>query len=55
MSNDVPANRFLVVSCKHCPSIDLGNNLVGHDHSYSKFISKTLQMSEELGKGHLSG
>mmetsp|Transcript_863 Transcript_863/g.2032 ORF Transcript_863/g.2032 Transcript_863/m.2032 type:complete len:234 (+) Transcript_863:571-1272(+) len=52
MSNNVSTDRLRrVLSKRH--SIWIGNDLIGHEHSHAKLLSKTSQLPQELSKLHL--
>eukprot|EP01126_Amoeba_proteus_P056079 TRINITY_DN7008_c0_g1_i3.p1 TRINITY_DN7008_c0_g1~~TRINITY_DN7008_c0_g1_i3.p1 ORF type:complete len:338 (+),score=48.61 TRINITY_DN7008_c0_g1_i3:465-1478(+) len=54
MSHDIATNRFLVVGTEHGGPVHRGHHLVGHHHSYTKFICKFQNRAKELCQVHLS-
>lgn len=55
MSDDVAANRLLVVCCEHSSSVDLRNDLVSHHYCHSKLVREALEVAQEFGQTHLAG
>ena len=48
MANDMSSDGLFSISCEHCATINLGNDLVSDDDGDAEFVGYTLQGAKEL-------